>query len=92
MYKNELHYNNFSTINQKLQTALRSLRSLCVQHSGLGTCSEESLMGTVRNVVAFLLFDDRFWQRFLLLAFLVGINEVQEKDVHLICEVSGVYF
>jgi len=49
-------------------------------------------MGTVRNVVAFLLFDDRFWQRFLLLAFLVSINEVQEKDVHLICEVSGVYF
>lgn len=92
MYKNELHYNNFSTINQKLQTALSSLVSLCVQHSRLGKCSEESLMETVLNVVAFLLFDGRFWQWFLLLAFLVSISEALKKDMHLVCEMSGVYF
>lgn len=82
MYKTDLHYNNFSTINQKLQTTFQSLLSLCVQYSGLGNC--RGVTKTVENVVAFLLFNASFWKQLHVLAFSVKINEILERDVHLL--------
>lgn len=61
MYKNELHYNNFSTINQKLQTNVqKSSESLC-SVLRMGKCRR--VTKTVQNVVAFLLFNDSFWKQ-----------------------------
>lgn len=60
----------------------QSLLSLCVQYSGLGNC--RGVTKTVENVVAFLLFNDSFWKQLHVLAFLVKINEILERDVHLL--------
>lgn len=80
MYKNELHYNNFSTINEKNYKPLKSLLSLFV------FCTQDRIKLGGENGYFYC----------LPLAFgcvlLVKINEILKKGTHLLCDMNDAYF
>lgn len=83
MYKNELHYNNFSTINEKYYKPLKSLLSLFV------FCTQDWIkLG--EKTGNFIVCHELLAAASCVL--LVQINEILKKGMHLLCDMNDVYF